>query len=339
MKMIYVPILKWKQGEKDALANLTNDVKEEIIPLIELSPDVIEKGGNIQVSKYWNNLFYLDTSFEVEILDSDFVNLIETCDRLENIIPVIKYDDTFSKIEILNGKTENGLALRLSIENCLEDDFNTGIQNILDLTNSINLDIILDIKDIEYSKVNEKSFVIVSILNNIVQLGNFRNIILSSSSFPNTLTGCPPGQITVIDRAEIALYNRVIKNFHTEKIVYSDYAINHWSYFEYIPGIKPSFNIRYTTLNNYLVYKGGIVQKGGLNVENVKVACEKIVAHTLYSGRDFSWGDNEIYLKATESTITSGNLTTWRAIGTNHHISLVVNQFTQSLANQLSIQF
>jgi len=38
----YVPVVKWKRGERVALRNLTSDVREKITPLIELLPKHFE---------------------------------------------------------------------------------------------------------------------------------------------------------------------------------------------------------------------------------------------------------------------------------------------------------
>lgn len=335
--MLYVPILKWKQGEKDALSNLSEEVKEDIVPLIELTPDVLERGENLNISRYWERMFYYDTSFESAISDDEFVSKMANCDSLENLIPVIKFDDSYPKIQQLFDLSVNGCALRLSIENCMDDSFNEVFEEIQNIINLNETDLILDVKEIDSAKINEKSFLIVGTLNNISRLNEFRNIILSTNSFPNTLTSCPADSLTVLRRVEKQLYDRVVNNFSKCPIIYSDYSINHWSYFEFIPGIKPSFNIRYTTAEHYLIFKGKTIQKGGLNIENVQYACEQIFNHPFYSGRDFSWGDTEIYNKANEPNPRSGNLTTWRAIGTNHHITLVVNQLSNQLLSLTSL--
>lgn len=335
--MLYVPILKWKQGEKDALLNLSEETKSEIIPLLELTPDTIEKGDGLRVSKFWSGLFYFDTSFEIDISDEEFVNIINESDLVENVIPVIKFEDSIEKVKSLCKLSKQGFALRLSINDCMEDGFTAALEIVFQIINRRETDLILDVKDVDSSKINEQAFLIAGAFGNIPELNLFRNIILSTNSFPSTLKNCATDTLTVLERTEKTLYNRVVKSLPNYKICYSDYAINHWSYFDFIPGIKPSFNIRYTTTDYYLVYKGKTVQKGGLNIEFVKAACECIVDHPLYSGSGFSWGDNEIFLKANDSSVKPGNLTTWRTIGTNHHISLVVNQLSNQHGSLVSL--
>lgn len=335
--MLYVPILKWKQGEKDALLNLSDDTKQEIVPLLELTPDVLEKGENLKISKYWEGIFYFDTSFETDISDEDFVSKMVSCDNLVNLIPVIKFDDTNEKVQRVYGLSNNGCALRFTIENCMDDSFNEVLEDLLRVIDLSQTDLILDLKEVTSSEVNEKSFLIIGALNNISRLNEFRNVIISTNSFPNTLTSCTAESLTVMERVEKRLYDRVINNFSKVHLIYSDYSVNHWSYFEYIPGIKPSFNIRYSTADSYLIYKGKMVKNGGLNIGNIQLACQQIVNHALYSGIYYSWGDTEIYNKAQGLDTRSGNLTTWRAIGTNHHITLVVNQLSNQFSSLTSL--
>lgn len=75
----------------------------------------------------------------------------------------------------------------------------------------------------------------------------------------------------------------------------------------------------------YVIYKGDTNKKGGLKIDKVQAGCNILVSSPYYFGKDYSWGDNEINEKASGESTKSGNLTTWRAIGTNHHITFIVN--------------
>ncbi|MCM3316146.1 beta family protein [Rummeliibacillus stabekisii] len=323
--MLYVPILKWKAGEKEALANLRPEIKSQITPLIELTPDILEKGEPLKVASIWENLFYFDVSYESVLEETEFIKLVETCDAIDQIIPVVNLGDSFEKIQSLYDLTRNGIALRVSINDGLDSNFQHIIKQILSIIPPQNIDLILDAREIQNEELNQKVFLANAILDSISELDKLKSIILASSSFPNSLTNCESEKISTIDRLEPKFYFSVAQKC-TLPIIFSDYAINHWSYFEFIPGIKPSFNIRYTLENSYLVYKGITVQRGGLNIENVKNGCRAIVSHPSYLGESYSWGDKEIHLKAINDSNKPGNLTTWRNIGTNHHITLTVNQ-------------
>ena len=81
-----------------------------------------------------------------------------------------------------------------------------------------------------------------------------------------------------------------------------------------------SASIRYTTDGNWLVVKGRNVRRYGF--EQYFELCRTLVMRQEFSGRGFSWGDQYIDDCAFERT-GPGNATTWRKVGTNHHLTLV----------------
>src|SRR5438094_4091665 len=60
----YVPVLRWKRAERDALVRLTNDVRTRITPLLELVLTKSNSPSKIadDVRKYWwgPSPFFLD---------------------------------------------------------------------------------------------------------------------------------------------------------------------------------------------------------------------------------------------------------------------------------------
>lgn len=326
--MLYVPILKYKQGEKDALLTLRDEDKDKIIPLLEVTPDVITKGNFCGVSDFWNDRKYiLDVSpeFRDEMQGDEYLQLFERC-KNEKVVPVVRLSDNEDTVKHLSEGSTNGIALRLYVEEILDDDF----EGIFDeFTSNIDIsktDLIIDAQSIESNKINETTFLLKGSINLISDIQSYRSVIFTSNSFPRSLE-VERYKLTTIPRIESVLFEKVSGHFRKNgvELVYSDYSINHWSYFEFIVGIQPSFNIRYTTPDHYVIYKGDTNKKGGLKIEKVSEGCRLLVESAHYFGEDFSWGDNEINEKATGESTKSGNLTTWRAIGTNHHITFIVD--------------
>jgi hypothetical protein len=325
--MLYVPILKCKQGEKDALYTLSGSVKDQVVPLLEVTPDIIAKGTFCGVEDFWRDKpFFLDVSPESwgELSDEQYLELLRKCNK-DQAIPVIKLGDNEHLIANLIIESPNGVALRLYIEEILDDEFETSFTELTSDLDLSEIDLIIDAQSIEPAKINESSFLIKGAIDLIDVIGDFRSVIFASNSFPNTLD-VERYELTTLPRVESKIYEK-IKN-HLGKygvnLIYADYAINHWSYFEFILGIQPSFNIRYTTENYFVIYKGDTNKKGGLKIDKVQSGCQKLVSSPFYLGKDFSWGDYEINEKASGESTKSGNLTTWRAIGTNHHITFIV---------------
>lgn len=325
--MLYVPVLKYKQGEKDALYTLTDEIKENIRPMLEITPDIIDKQNFSGTEDFWNAKHYIAISPEIsgDLDDDKFFSMLSKFKK-EFVIPTITLTDAVEKTSKLTSESSNGVALRLFIEEILDDDFEERYTEMLNLLDLSNTDLIISVQFVDSTKVNETSFVIRGAINLISHLNKFRNVIFSSNSFPGALE-VEKKKLTLIPRNETKVFEKVKTEFLKKdvEIIYSDYAINHWSYFKFIPGMQPSFNIRYTTNDVYVIYKGDTVKKGGLNIEKVIEGCKLLVESPYFCGKTYSWGDNEIFDKSIGESAGPGSLTTWRAIGTNHHITFMVN--------------
>ena len=85
--------------------------------------------------------------------------------------------------------------------------------------------------------------------------------------------------------------------------------------------VKPKASLRYTIDGAFLIVKGRNVRD--YKYGQYRTMCEEVINSVHYKGETFSTGDKYIYECAlgTEST---GQLTTWRWVGTNHHIELLV---------------
>lgn len=327
----YVPIVKWKQGEQGALSALGDDVKDKIVPLIEIVPDFnIEKFVSSFNKNWANRCFYFDIFPEcLEIHGGHiYFELLEKC-NLDFVIPVLALDDDMDVIRKAYTITNNGIAFRIS--SYYTDELEQQLTDIIEVFNPSNIDLILDLKVITDDSIHDKSIVLKAMLADIPKIESFRNIILACASFPETLSNINKHTLTYVPRSEYRLWNDALKynkKYHIN-LIYSDYCINHPKYMEYVIGMSPSFNIRYTTNDSYMIVKGDTIKKGGLEPQSIIETCDKIIKSGNFKGIHYSWGDN--YIATRKESDSHGNLSTWRKVGTNHHITLVVNQIANLL--------
>jgi hypothetical protein len=87
--------------------------------------------------------------------------------------------------------------------------------------------------------------------------------------------------------------------------------------------MKPSASIRYTTDENWLVVKGKNLRD--YSFDEFYYVCRDLIARPEYCGPAFSWGDWYIN-ECANVREGPGNLTTWRKVGTSHHLAFVANQ-------------
>jgi hypothetical protein len=81
--------------------------------------------------------------------------------------------------------------------------------------------------------------------------------------------------------------------------------------------------LRYTTDEDWLVFKERNVIRHGFDQFNS--ICRTLVGRREFKGAGYSAGDTAISACAVPGS-SSGNAMTWRRIGTNHHLTLVVDQ-------------
>ena len=139
----------------------------------------------------------------------------------------------------------------------------------------------------------------------------------------------------LIPRYEWQLYKKVVQALHAKGArlpSFGDFAVNHPRVLpQDMRLLKPSANIRYTTDDAWLIAKGTNVRKKG-GYEQFRYLCKSIVDSQYYMGRQFSYGDEYIFTCASGSEKT-GNPTTWRKVGTNHHLEKVVKDIASFCAS------
>ena len=169
----------------------------------------------------------------------------------------------------------------------------------------------------------------------------WRTLTIASSSFPDSMMRLKTNSVEALDREEwlawlsIRSKKKAVKRLPT----FSDYAINHPVLTEIDPRLMlMSPNIRYTDSLEYVVAKGQAqprkkkkptpeeaAARERLSPTNQypKLAAE-IKRHVSWKGAKYSWGDDFIDRCSRRDCV--GSATDWRAVGTCHHIALVVQQ-------------
>ena len=118
VKPVYVPALKWRQGEKLALKNLSDRLKGSIIPLIELVNDEGDNPEDLSkdLSAFWNRTAYLDVHHRPQHFARTALNNVAEYNKNIDIIPVVRLDSPQIVIEGVKnvaGMYDNGFALRI----------------------------------------------------------------------------------------------------------------------------------------------------------------------------------------------------------------------------------
>lgn len=347
----YVPCLRWKMGEYQAVAKLSGVAKKLITPLIEV-PEIGWDFGKSQPAKTVDKLLE-PFAKRVKIKWGErycFVDLkmlgphermADNTHPLQHVftelrvlscaaIPVtgISRDKEYQKaVKNASRKDKNGLCVRVSLEEAALPSLNDSIKSLLEYFSLLpsDCDFVLDLGSPNFVPVDGFTTLVRSIYGKIPNRRHWRSLTIIGSSFPSTMAEIEHG-LSRIPRYEWQLYAQLVEKLikDRERIpTFGDYTINHPDPISLdMRLVKPSATIRYTTDNSWVIVKGPNVRDNGF--EQYQNHCKALLRSSDFAGAGFSEGDQ--YIKSCAlGTSSTGNLTVWRRVGTNHHLQKIVN--------------
>jgi T4 beta protein len=351
---IYVPILKGKEGEFAALEVLTAEVKRHLMPLIEV-PKVPYDYANDRPAKSLDDHvagiaerlrkcfsqapLYLDLPWfegEEDLRDGRvaFESVLNDCARLGvQAVPVVSRVNSPKYLAAARryaATSRRGICVRLLVKDFEEEiDLDAEIDRLLIGLSDTECDLLIDLEDLS-PVANREVLVARSIFSMIPTNKNWRRMIMAATSFPEDLSDVDAATTTKLPRREWELWQTLQRRSNKlprPNLIFGDYAISHPIPTELDPRtMRMSANIRYTTPNDWLVLKGRNVRQYGF--DQYFELCKVLVDRAEFSGKQFSWGDNYI-AECADGLTGPGNATTWRKVGTNHHLTLVVKEIAK----------
>jgi len=344
----YVPILKWKLGEYQALARLENAVKDRVTPLIEI-PAVGYDFENSRVAKSLDDHLKdfgrrLKSKWAARASFVDAKNIAPT-ERLADgshpltramelaraegcgAIPVAAlsgdpdYRDAAAKAVQMD---DRGAALRIVLEDfdrpSLAADVDQWLRDIG--VGYGSADLVVDLCDKHFLPVTAFVQTLLVSLQRLPSLNRWRTFTVAGSSYPKTLQDI--GRNAMIPRREWALYRELVRRLGSDMRIptFGDYVVAHPDPVELdMRLIKPFAKLRYTTTEDWYIAKGNAVRTAGFN--QYSAMCEAVTHQPFFDGAAFSDGDRYI-VECAAGTETTGNLTTWVWVSSNRHITRVV---------------
>lgn len=359
----YIPILRWKAAEREALEHVSSKDKSMMTPLIELimpqpketsirggdtPTDLLKESVKIFKEKFpaipteilecWGrdpvfiDVHLIDGSIRAESM-ANILSIGKSLDMfmipVVNVIPVIDFESDVKTREVaftFSKENKHGLCLRLSRVDLRQESISSSVEFFLkknDLEKK-DVDLLVDIQI-----VDDQYQSLINLINNLPDLKLWRTFTLVSGAFPPDLT-----QFTVPDLYKISRsdWNNWKKNAATlvRKPSFGDYTIQHPLYREPVPGANPSASIRYTDKEEWIVMRGQGLRspKSAGHAQypaNAKLLADR--AEYKFFGPTFSYGD--AYIAKIGKDVNSketGNPRTWLRAGINHHIACVVSQ-------------
>ena len=346
----YVPVLKWRQGEYQALLRLDEAHRQRVVPLIEVTPPEYDfEEGRVKKTlekqlesfarrlkaKWGTQLAFLETVLlePTARIPGGVHPLTYLLDgvRAEDgrLIPVTGLERDLAHYNAVAAAAlidDLGIALRCSLDEIADPDFPTNFTRLaasLAVDHS-DIDLIVDLAAKNFDPLDDLAELVSGLLQSDPVYHQVRSLIVIGTSFPASM-GDIKGPSQTVPRLEWQLYKKIVASLPVgfTPPTFGDYAI---SSADMPKGdmrlLKPSASVRYTIDEAWLITKGNNVRDNGF--EQFRDRCGDVVK----SGKAFAAGysaGSDYVRGCYGKTEKTGNLTTWRWVGTNHHITKVVD--------------
>lgn len=182
-----------------------------------------------------------------------------------------------------------------------------------------------DFEQLTDQSTQSQAFAAYSAISSLAGPDEWLSYSIVGGSMPASL---PPAEQSpkLLPRLEWEIWREVVTNLPRSYRLpcFGDYGVSSYDVTELNPRlITVSANIRYTGADGYWIFKGRSLSR--FSFEQFRSLSRQLVEHSAYSGPSFSWGDEYIH-QCANGLVGTGNTTTWRRVGTNHHITLVARQ-------------
>ncbi len=351
----YVPALRWRQAEYQALERLEQTVKDQIMPLITI-PDVeydfeqrqpkktIDEHVYPFITRYhnkwgrrpaWIALNEAIANGRMDdgshVFDYVFNGLRPNNAKAIPALPLATDPETIAAAARAVARDGQGAAIIVRLEDLMVYGSAAKVVTLAkDLQVELNeIDLIIDLKDPNFEPYDSFATALIAYIPRLGDLMAFRNVVLVSTAIPETFAGISTGTDD-IPRHDWLFYQTLLMNLSggMRRPAYGDYTIVHPNFeAKDMRKIKPAGKIIYTRENMWGTRKGDSFRD---NRDQMHSHCQEIVRDPRFNfrGEGFSSGDAYISDCAAEREGPS-NLGRWKEVAINHHITLVA----EALAN------
>lgn len=346
---MYTPIIKSRKGEMIALSHLTEEVKSQVSPVVEVVPGGTNSANYVDRLKdiwvFQNNQVFIDPQIYLDVMSSseevrmaDMVDIViadlrNLRNNGVNAIPVVRLNSIplyiNSLIELKRAGMLDQICLRIPTD-LIDRRVNANITAILNAFGfqPENVHLLFDFQNVNDEnymvKVNTTGFMLAALTDR----ERFQSIIIASGSFLKDLSELGANTITELRRVEEIVFNELLREEDLNGLIrYGDYCTRYPIYDPEGQAFSPSCSVKYTTTHGYRIHRGIKAGNHELGNGQFNEQSEVLVEDAEYDGPDFSWGDREIYEHANREELTDqpGNAGTWVAISVNRHITKIVH--------------
>ena len=349
-EVMYTPVLKARMGELTALGWTQPVTRQHLLPLLQIEPGTTDEDygrpvGKKAIDKAMARLrpwagqeLLLDVGLlDTEVALEDGAGIIgyavsEALDHGMPATPVLRLDDgprARRDARAAHAHLRTGVAIRLSEADMDQDpeDLGDALNSALrDLTvQPSDVDLVLDLGCVIGDlAVRTFSRLVPEVLRDLPAADEWRHVIVAAGAFPADLSDIGAWEVGELPRWDAALFDRVQGRRRLPcELVFGDYAVT--NPVAASAAYRSAPNLRYAVADRWLFLKGRLNDPRGH--DQFYEVCERIAEHPEFVGAALGTADARIASPRANGN-GPGNATTWRAIGTAHHLDYVVQRLT-----------
>ncbi|MDP3196574.1 beta family protein [Tabrizicola sp.] len=350
-KHTYVPAVRWRQGEYQALFRLTPAVKDRVMPLITIPPVEFDfelwqpkKSVHEHVHPFvarftakWGKRpawIALDKTIadgrmngNVHPFDYLFDGLRPNGNIAIPALPLEVDSDTIDAAARAAAADGQGAAVLLRLEDLMSGNprkaivsFASGFGIGLD-----ELDVIVDLRARNFEPYKVFATALTAAMKRLGNLYEVRNFVLLGTAIPDSFAEIAKGS-DEIPRHDWLFFKELMTAMPVgmRRPIYGDHTIVHPEFKALdMRKVKAAGKIVYTTPETWATRKGGAFRD---NPAQMYAHCDEVVKDPAFAfrGASFSYGDKYIADCAAMAESPS-NLSRWKDVTINHHITTVVD--------------
>ncbi len=338
----YVPVLKVKRGEKQALRDVQPSLRRRIAPLLEIVERKADKAVDAHLNTAFNGLADCVASYSKcfldarELKDDGPTAAADVFRRASSAGIVFTPVTGISRIVDLNaalGHQANGIALRLTREEFERGDLAKELRAFLRIygLRPEETDLIIDLGPVDEMIVDGVAALTSAFLDDVPHHQRWRTLTVSACAFPLSMGVVARDSHSFVERAEWIAWRDQLharRNSLERLPAYSDCAIQHPTGVEdFDPRtMQVSASIRYALPEAWLLVKGHSTRITPPGVQFPDLATRLVYGRRLrteFAGPAHCEGCKSMKAAADRAG-RFGSAEVWRRLGTIHHISMVM---------------
>lgn len=350
---MYVPALRWRQAEYQALLRLDSNAKDRVVPCItipELEFDfelwkpkkTIE--GHVRpfvtrFEKKWGKRpawIGVHPNIADGLMDDGRDILTHVFDGLRTFdakaVPLVRLDagkQMQSSVAAIIGLDGRGAAIAIRLEDLMKKDTFARLVAMFTALGigEDEIDLLVDLGEPNFEPYEAFSNALINALRRLGDLHRFRNFVLLGTAIPETFARVAKGQ-DELPRHDWLFFQTFLVSLPSgmRRPVYGDYTIVHPDFTpQDMRKIKAAGKIVYTTGKSWWIRKGGAFRG---NEAQMHDHCAALVGSGAFKGEAYSYGDDYI-AKCAIRKASPSTLGRWKDVAINHHMMHVLEDLSR----------